>query len=462
METTYDVRIWKTEVYKGKRGTTYYVRWSVNGKSRREPFATAALADAFRSELKTAQRNGERFDIESGLPLSKLRAAANISWYDFAVKYVDAKWDRSSAHQRRNVADALVSVTGALLRSEPTAYTPRQIRVALREYAFNSARRKDAPDDATAMLNWVRRSCHSLSALTDTATMNRVMDALSTKLNGKPAASSSVRRNRTIFNGAMKYALSENLLTGDNPLATVEVKKVKVSRAVDKRSLLDRERAARMLAHIYRRPRGGRRLHAFFSVLYYAGLRPEEAVMIRVEDLTLPEQGWGEILVHTGASEIGSQWTDSGKTRDERGLKGRAEGDTRPVPAHPALVRTLRAYIENPGKDDAPKASLVPGNRLFPGEQGGELAGVVYRRAWDAARKSTLTETEYASPLGRRIYDLRHTCLTTWLNSGVPAAQVAEWAGNSVPVLLSTYVNCIVGGDDDLKRRIEGALPDDD
>lgn len=86
---------------------------------------------------------------------------------------------------------------------------------------------------------------------------------------------------------------------------------------------------------------------------------------------------------------------------------------------------------------------------------------IVYRRAWGAARRTALIEAEYPSPLGKRIYDLRHTCLTIWLNSGVPAAQVAEWAGNSVPVLLSTYVNFIVGGDDDLKGRTERALPDE-
>jgi hypothetical protein len=138
----------------------------------------------------------------------------------------------------------------------------------------------------------------------------------------------------------------------------------------------------------------------------------------------------------------------------------------RPIPAHPTPVRILRAFIAQPDGEHSrkrnPRCSLTPGDRLLSGERGGELAGIVYRRAWDAAREDTLTEQEYASPLGRRIYDLRHTCLTTWLNSGVPAAQVAAWAGNSVPVLLSIYVNCIVGDDDDLKRRIEGTLPDQD
>ncbi|MFG2800432.1 site-specific integrase [Streptomyces pseudovenezuelae] len=76
--------------------------------------------------------------------------------------------------------------------------------------------------------------------------------------------------------------------------------------------------------------------------------------------------------------------------------------------------------------------------------------------------RGALTETEFASPLGRRVYDLRHTCLTNWLNDGIPPAQVAEWVGNSVPVLLATYARCISGQLTDLKLRIlaRGDLPE--
>jgi integrase len=225
--------------------------------------------------------------------------------------------------------------------------------------------------------------------------------------------------------------------------------------------VLNPEQARALLSWVKCRPRGGIRLHAFFAVLYYAGLRPEEAVALRVRDLTLPEEGWGEILAHIATPEVGKQWTDSGKPHDERQLKGRAEGEVRPVPAHPALVRTLRAYIADPNPKQERTEALKPGDLLFSGEHGGELAAVVYRRAWETARAKVLTANEAASPLGKRVYDLRHTCLTTWLNSGVPPAQVAAWAGNSVPVLLSTYVNCISGNGDDLRKRIQDALPDE-
>jgi hypothetical protein len=68
--TTYDVRIYKTDVYKGTRVTTYYVRWQVNGQRRKEPFRTAAHADSFRSELLTAARKGEAFSTRTGRPVS--------------------------------------------------------------------------------------------------------------------------------------------------------------------------------------------------------------------------------------------------------------------------------------------------------------------------------------------------------------------------------------------------------
>jgi integrase len=54
-----------------------------------------------------------------------------------------------------------------------------------------------------------------------------------------------------------------------------------------------------------------------------------------------------------------------------------------------------------------------------------------------------ITAAELASPLARRPYDLRHACLSTWLNGGVYPTQVAEWAGHSVDVLLRIYARCV-------------------
>jgi integrase len=53
--------------------------------------------------------------------------------------------------------------------------------------------------------------------------------------------------------------------------------------------------------------------------------------------------------------------------------------------------------------------------------------------------KAALTSAQYRSPLGRRPYDLRHAAASLWLNSVVPATEVARRAGHGVAVLLKIY-----------------------
>lgn len=59
-------------------------------------------------------------------------------------------------------------------------------------------------------------------------------------------------------------------------------------------------------------------------------MRVEEAVAMRVEDVSLPDPDaddqWCELLIHTATPEVGKQWTDTGEIHEQRDLKGRAEG----------------------------------------------------------------------------------------------------------------------------------------
>jgi integrase len=130
-----------------------------------------------------------------------------------------------------------------------------------------------------------------------------------------------------------------------------------------------------------------------------------------------------------------------------------AEGDSRIVPTHPELTKLLRYHLVHIG--------TAPDGRLFSGVRGGELPTITYRRTWIKARKAALTAAEQASPLARRPYDLRHACLSTWLNGDVYPTQVAEWAGHGVDVLLRIYAKCVAGQDELAKRRISEALLQD-
>ena len=146
-------------------------------------------------------------------------------------------------------------------------------------------------------------------------------------------------------------------------------------------------------------------------------------------------------------------WNDSGNRRQPRQLKHRAAKEVRPVPVSPALVRLLHEHVAEFG--------TAPDGRLFRGEGGGLLSDSVYSRAWEKARKVALTQAEEASPLGERPYDLRHARLSTWLNAGVEPARVAEWAGNSVPVLLRVYAKCLTDSEQTALRKIQEAEPRD-
>jgi hypothetical protein len=78
----------------------------------------------------------------------------------------------------------------------------------------------------------------------------------------------------------------------------------------------------------------GRRLVGLFAGMYYAGLRPEEAVAVTLPDSALPETGWGRLVLHRTRPQAGKKWTDSGQFHDERGLKNRRPAKSASCPSH--------------------------------------------------------------------------------------------------------------------------------
>lgn len=57
--------------------------------------------------------------------------------------------------------------------------------------------------------------------------------------------------------------------------------------------------------------------------------------------------------------------------------------------------------------------------------------------------------------MAERLYGLRHARLSIWLNAGVAPARVAEWAGNSVPLLLRVYARRFTYPEQTALGRIE-------
>ena len=466
--TTYDVRVYRTEVYKGVKVTTYRVRWKAGKRLWKEGFRTAAQADSFRSALLTAARKGEAFSLATGKPTAWERKKADTTWYEFACAYVDMKWKQASAKYRKDIARALTAATPAMLAAVHGQPEDASIRRALLRWGFNTKQRAEPPDDVAEVLVWVSRNSTQVSALIEAATARRVLEQATGRLDGKNAAASTARRNRTILANAVDYAVELGLLD-TNPIRALKWTAPKVSGQVDRRSVVNPGQARALLDAVCAQQPSGPRLVAFFAVMYYAGLRPEEAINLTAGNVILPPQvrnregrqaqdapgdeAWGELHIRTATPDAGSEWTDDGNPRDRRQLKHRAEGDSRIVPVHPELTALLLHHLAQFG--------TAPDGRLFSGVRGGELPTITYRRAWIKARDAALTAAEQASPLARRPYDLRHACLSTWLNGGVYPTQVAEWAGHSVDVLLRIYAKCVAGQDELAKRRISEALRQD-
>ena len=452
---TYDVRIHKTEVYKGSRVSTYYVRWKVSGKTFREPLRTAALADSFRSQLVTAARNGEAFSTETGRPVSWKREESTIpslSWYAFTLSYVTAKWPYASPNHRRGIAEALTDATEVMLASDDPPYLRDEIRRALLRWAYSDRLRgtRQPPTDMRSVIRWLETGTRPVADLaaprTGPALARAILDRISKKQDGTAAAANTANRKRMVLNNAFQYAAETGALPA-NPLKAITWTRPRTLKSVDPRAVVNSDQARRFLAAVASSGPRGERMTAFFGCMYYAALRPEEAVDLRRDNLlSLPDSGWGEMLLTHSEPRSGTSWTDTGKARQRRELKHRAPGETRTVPIHPELVALLRDHLKRFGTGSA--------DRVFIGPRGGILTDRAYLAVFHAARAAAFTPRETASLLARRPYDLRHAAVSTWLNAGVAPAQVAEWAGHSVHVLLTVYAKCISGQQDEAKRLI--------
>ena len=123
--------------------------------------------------------------------------------------------------------------------------------------------------------------------------------------------------------------------------------------------------------------------------MYFAALRPGEVKALRKDGFYLPATGWGKLMLSRSRPQSNKRWTDSGEAFDDRGLRHRAENDTRSVPIPPELVTILREQIEEFG--------IAPDGRLFRTATDGMIYD--HTATWAAARTLALTPEQVASPL---------------------------------------------------------------
>ncbi|MFC9910437.1 tyrosine-type recombinase/integrase [Streptomyces sp. NPDC127197] len=456
---TYDVQIWGIRK-RPNRVAAYQLRWRVGPRPFSKSYKIKAQADGRRSELLAALRNREPFDTETGLPASEMQALNSTTWYAHTRAYAEMKWPGASAKHRASIADTLATITPKLVKDDRGAPAPKVLRIALYSWVYRFVLGDDGtlkpriddeepPADIVAALDWISRKSVDITALNTPSVVRTALDALKLKQDGTAAAENTVNRKRTVFSNCLRYAVERELLT-TLPLDKVDWTPPETDDEIDFRFVPGPKLAKALIDAVGEQGARGRNLMAFFGCLYYAANRPGEAANLREEDFTLPEEGWGEVLLSTSTPRVGSGWTDTGESFDTRGLKKRARKATRPVPIPPVLVRLVREHIKEFG--------TAEDGRLFRAAQGGGLLSKEYGEAWKAARLAVLTEAEAASPLADVPYSLRHAGVSLWLESGVSPAEVARRAGHSIAVLFRFYAKAIHRNQQRANQQIERAL----
>ena len=274
---------------------------------------------------------------------------------------------------------------------------------------------------------------------------SQALDALAVRLDRRRAAVNTITRKRAVFHNALGYTVELGLLEV-NPLGQFQ-RRPRAASTADPRVIASPRQVDAILKQVSRiRPE----LTAFFGCLYYAALRPEEAVALRRDSLTLPASGWGQLTLTAALLDPPAPGPATAPHTSRAASRLRPEGATSTVTIPPQLVSLPCWHL--------PAHGAAPDGRLFRGARGGPLNESLYGRIWHQACAAASISAQHAIHPVLRPYDLRHAALSLWLASGAPPAEIAARAGHSVNVLLAVYAHCIPGHDQIASRHIEQAL----
>jgi len=215
----------------------------------------------------------------------------------------------------------------------------------------------------------------------------------------------------------------------DNPTIGIENLPV-VTRLPDPLSPMERDKVlADMRSHC------DARITAYFTFMFFTGMRPEEAIALR----------WSDIDRFRAVVRVQRVRTFRGSQR--RGSKTHRE---REVDLVPAALEALKA--------------MEPFTRRVDGDEDADIfQNPLTGRGWhdERAQRDTYWKPslQRCGIRARRAYCTRHTYCTVALMRGVNPAYIAAQAGHSIKMLLDSYAKWIPGSDEGAQRRLlEAAL----
>lgn len=425
-----EVRVWDVQDRRGQYGfkRPWVVRWRVNGRQFTSSQRTRAEADRLRSELLVASARGDAFDPQTGRPHAWQAPSAELTMHRWARQWLAEQWPEWQPRTRVSALEAMSRFVPLVTRDGVAPPT------SMRRYLQESLVPGFHVDHGDSHERWLERHCLNIVEL-DRPLLARVELALGTADSGQPYAPSTSSRMRKVAKSCVQRSVELELLVSNPwppaPRGRSQRKSVRAKRSFDIRLLPDPGTMAKALDAIVSHQPASRMYRAMTAVVYYAGLRPSEVVMLRPRNLQLPEKGWGRIDV-----------VEADVSFDEPGEPKTGE---RRVPIPPVLVRILRDWLS--------LGDFGPDDLIFRTRNDRRPTSSNWWRAWQRA----------LAQIGRepmRIYDCRHAAATTWLRAGVPLGDVARRLGHSVETLVSTYIGALQDDEDIGNARIELALAD--
>jgi integrase len=422
-----DVAVYSVQKRSGDRNRRpWIVRWAVDGRQRSRAFRTRPEADRYRSGLLVAQQSGERFDGETGEPASWQPLPDQLQVHTWARRWLGEQWPEWAPRTRASAVEAVSRLVPLVVL--PTAPPgPSGLRAHLSSWL--------PPDGASAdeeAAAWLRQWSLQLGQL-NRSVLAAVDQALGVRDDGEPLSPSTAARFRKVSRACIRRAVDLGVLDVDPwppaPRGRSQRKAANARQRVPVRSLPDPETMRRAIEAIPNHQPASRTYQVMTAVAYYAGLRPSEVVMLRVNALHLPGKGWGRIDV-----------TEADVSFDEPG-EPKTGPRSVPIPRH--LVELLQGWIKAGG--------YAGDDLLFRTRTGLRPTS----SNWSRSLRRALEK------IGRppmRIYDCRHAAATTWLKAGVPLGEVARRMGHSVETLVSTYVGALDGDEAVANKRIDAVL----
>ena len=263
-------------------------------------FIAGAYQDivALVQEVRRLRRNEDVLDLlrswrDTDLPMVEAIGDTLQHW-----QRVDKRWSGLAAHTRKSMLEALGTVTAALVHDRPYRPDFADLYRALVRYGLAPGSRSEARPPAVAqVLRWLESASVPMMALEDEDLVECALVAISLRLDGKAAAATVTRRKRAVFYNVLDVAVTgKNRILTRNPLVTMRWAPPEAAEKVDRRVVVNPGQVRELLAaltYIGGRDRDrGRRLVAMFGCMYYAALRPAEALNLREPDCELPASGW--------------------------------------------------------------------------------------------------------------------------------------------------------------------------